>query len=270
MTSINDIYIISYRRPQCSTASLLKKLNYPGVWYILVESDDPFLGSYMEAFGDKVRPYSVQGYVERCDLMDNFSEGNQGAAPARNAAIEMAQNDGVERFWLLDDDFTAFTKLERRGKRSRIADGETLYNALRAMAEFGLRANARCIGGVFDGRAFPPNPISYCCRAMLNLPTNATFRSRMEEDLCFNVDSWRIGGLCLSLNLVGYVTPPSGAEDGGLTGMYDGGLAVRRGAYHVLCNPFAKVDFKTVRARGALPNLKHYVPKVVSDEWKRI
>ena len=268
-----SIYIVSAGRPHCETARTLSKIGCDG-FSIAVSDGDALLEDYISEWGDKVRTYSYDESMARTDMMDGFDDPIGGAAPARNGVLDLAAASGEKRFWMLDDDLTAFTLPKKPPSRSRktVKDWGELAEAMNRIDDWATAASLPVVGGVVDMQGFPPEPWKtnpYVRQAYSIDPSyGVRFRSRMEEDLAFSCDLLRTGGRPIGLCLLGVRTKGVCEDAGGCTTIYEKNGTVRRAAYNVLACPTTRVKCDKFGYSG-FPRWKLLTPKIVSSRWKR-
>lgn len=270
---INTIYIVSAGRPHCRTAALLERIEYKGDWYICVSREDDKIDEYKERWGSRVITYSYAEQMADTDMLDPFNDPIGGAAPARNGVAAIARSMGNARYWMLDDDITAFTLPKKNGKSRRtVTDGEELEHVMLMVAEWAHKCGIGCVGGACDMQPFPPekNDVNWYVRQMYNIPVDSRkFRSRMEEDLCYACDSYRTGeNLCIALKLLGFRMKGVCDEDGGCTTIYEKNGSIRRAAYNILVNPLSEVKRDRFEYSG-FPKWRMLVPKLIDGSYRK-
>lgn len=101
-------YIISHQRPdRVDTLKYLKGSGYTGDVRIVVDDQDPTLEEYRDRYGERLVVFSKDEYEERVDLADNL-EGQQTALYVREFLWDLAEEEGLEYFFVLDDDYNWF------------------------------------------------------------------------------------------------------------------------------------------------------------------
>lgn len=144
---MKPIFIVSAGRPHCTTAKLLVRLGIEE-FFIAVDEDDERMDDYRRAWGDKIICYRYKSMASDTDLMDNFSDPVCGAAPARNGVWSIADKMGVDGFWMLDDDITAFTLPKpRSSSRETVKDGDSLISVMRMIQGYADATDLKCVGG---------------------------------------------------------------------------------------------------------------------------
>lgn len=263
--SVDPVYIISSGRVECKTAKLLNKIGYTGPWRIVVSNDEA--DNYRSVWGGLVVGYDYESSKRSSDMMDNFDGGIGGAAPARNGALDMAANAGESRIWMLDDDITAFTLPNGKSRRT-VTDGAELFSVFRLLSDFAESTGIGCVGGVVDMQPFPPDKhsVNWYVRQVYNISVDSIrFRSRMEEDLCYACDTYRVPGqVCIGFRMLGFKTGGVCESDGGNTELYNEYGDIRRAAYNVLTCPTTEVRADRFGYSG-FPKWRYLVPKVIRE-----
>ena len=248
VNKLNTIYIISKGRPQCSTAKVLKKLNYPS-WFIVCGTNDETLSEYVDKWGkDRVIVFDWKKEIETTDTLDNFGFESMpsGATPVRNATIRISKERGESRHWQLDDDYTAFGKFDcQQNKYIAIKDGQELFNEMLAIANFGHKTGLPNVGFSLSSEVRPEKVYGFAPRVfnahnMISDPEKAQFwRGRMNDDLINAIEVNRRGLREFSFRFLSVNMKPSQQESGGLTDIYREEGTVRKTAYAVLIAPNA-------------------------------
>lgn len=102
------VFILTHGRPErVRTYETLRKQNYRGKIYLIVDDEDQKLPEYQERFGDQVIVFNKKEIADRYDTGDNFTD-RRAVFFARNACFKIAKRLGVSYFLELDDDYTAF------------------------------------------------------------------------------------------------------------------------------------------------------------------
>lgn len=99
------IFIISYKRANnVITLETLKKLNYSGKYYIVVDDKDPELDIYKQKFGENLCIFSKDEAKKIFDTCDNFDNTNSSCF-VRNYLFKIAKDKKIDSFLVLDDDY---------------------------------------------------------------------------------------------------------------------------------------------------------------------
>jgi len=277
---LNTIYIISKGRPQCKTANILKKINYPGQWFIVCGNNDKTIFKYQKKWGkNKVLIFDWYKEVKECDLLDNFGVKKMpsGAVPARNATKKISQKRGELRHWQFDDDYFGFYRFNYKFKKNfLITDGKELEKNLFQIALFGYKCNLNNVGFSIAHETLPQVIFDISKRVFNahNLPSDdklfIKWRGRMNDDLINALDVWQKGGIEFSFKFLSLNLMPTQKEKGGLTDLYQSEGTVRKTAYAILINPNAvKLTIRFGRYHH-LVNWQKVVPKIISEKYAKI
>ena len=277
---LNTVYIISKGRPQCKTAHTLKRIKFPGDWFIVCGTNDETLGEYIARWGvERVKVFDFDEQLETTDTMDNFGfeAKASGACPVRNAVREISWARGELRHWQFDDDYTVFSRFDPETHRNRdVRDGEELYGLMAAVSAFGHRAGLRNVG-------FPPSTMEvrparvggWSSRVFNahNMPSDpglfTPWVGRMNDDLINAINTWRRGGIEMTVKFMSMNMPPTQSEKGGLTEMYRDDGTVRKTAYAVMACPAAVRLVERFRRYHHKADWALICPKIVSDGYRR-
>lgn len=103
------IFIISNNRPnKVYTATLLKKYNYTGTYYIVLDDEDKTIYEYIKIYGyDRIKIFNKKAIADLTDEGNNF-DNRRTTTHARNACFDIANELGYKYFLVLDDDYTVF------------------------------------------------------------------------------------------------------------------------------------------------------------------
>lgn len=276
---INTIYIISKGRPQCTTAKTLKKIKYPGEWFIVCGNNDETLEEYKKNWGDKVIVFDWYDEITRTNTLDNFGfeKKASGACPVRNATRRISEERGELRHWQFDDDYNSFARYDvRENKNKAIRDGAVLFSTMYRIAEYGLLTSMQNIGFCLStAEAIPSNRKKFNRRIFNahNMPSDpklfVPWVGRMNDDTINAINVWRLGGYEMQLKYLSIGMKPTQQEKGGLTEMYNADGTVRKTAYCFLLAPAAtKLVIKFGRYHHAI-RWDKLVPKLVHEKWRQ-
>lgn len=104
------VFILSHGRPDnVITLNTLKKANYTGKWYIVIDNEDDKADKYYKKYGtDKVIMFDKLEISKKFDTAD-MSQERRTVVYARNACFEIAEKLGLTYFLELDDDYNKFS-----------------------------------------------------------------------------------------------------------------------------------------------------------------
>lgn len=193
------IFIPSKGRPQCLTARYLSEIGYTSNFVIVVGDDDDTYQQYVDTWGTgSVVLFDKEEAARKTDMMDAFGDTRaSGVAPARNAIIDIARDMGLDRCWLMDDDYDSLWVLHSNGNHERVRDGERLRFLLGQMEDFGRQTQIPVVG-FREGPSSRPND-KHGCRVYCahNVATDKRsfrrFSGRMLDDSVHSSMQLRIG-----------------------------------------------------------------------------
>jgi len=195
------VYIPSKGR--AATALTMRALDALGVPYrVIVERDE--LDAYAAALGRERLLVLDPAYQQRYDTCDALGDAKgRGPGPARNFAWEHSISEGHAWHWVMDDNISAFFRLNRNLK-IRVADG-TIF---RCMEDFAQRyRNVGMVGPNYHFFAkrkqqLPPfvaNTRIYSCNLIRN-DVPLRWRGRYNEDTVLSLDMLKAGWCTVQFN----------------------------------------------------------------------
>jgi hypothetical protein len=103
------VFILTHGRPDnVVTVKTLKKANYTGKIYYIVDDEDKTTDKYIKNFGsDNVKIFDKKYYADQIDEGNNFDE-RRTITMARNACFDIAKQIGITYFVEFDDDYGQF------------------------------------------------------------------------------------------------------------------------------------------------------------------
>ena len=94
------VFILTHGRPDnVVTLKTLKKCNYTGKYYIIIDNEDKTKDDYINKFGDKVIIFNKIEISQKFDEADNFND-RRSIVYARNASFEIAEKLNIKYFML--------------------------------------------------------------------------------------------------------------------------------------------------------------------------
>ena len=108
MASDCAVFIVSHGRPDnIATLNALKKGNYSGDTYIIIDNEDDSAEEYKRRYGDMVIQFDKLEVAKWTDTADAV-EDHRGVVYARNECFNIAKRLGLAHFVVLDDDYGCF------------------------------------------------------------------------------------------------------------------------------------------------------------------
>ena len=264
----------------CLTAQTLKKINYPGEWFIVCGNNDETLPEYQQNWGDKVLVFDWYEQIKTTDTLDNFGfeKKASGACPVRNAVRAISEARGEKRHWQMDDDYTGFHRYDgSTGKNKTIKDGKILFSSMYRIAKFALDANLGKTGFILTTIEAAPqsrktfNP--HVANAM-NMPSDPVhfipWTGRMNDDVIHCVNNWKNMEYEIQFKYLQLASKPTRTETGGLTEMYKNDGAARRTAYFVMVAPcYVKMTQKKGEIMYKM-DWRGMIPKLIRESYRKV
>lgn len=279
------IFILSYNRSEkVYTYDALKKSNYTGDIYIIIDNLDPEINNYKKIYKDKVLVFDKIKESIYTDSMDNQKKYNS-VVFARNYNFKIAKELGLDYFLQLDDDYTnfgfAFNKNMDYIGQKRIKNFDAVCNIF---INFLKIKNVKCIsfaqsgdyiGGVrhlvkkyLNGEI--PRKIMNSFFFKTSAPVN--FIGRINEDVNLYVSNGNKGDFFCTNPFVRLQQIETQQNTGGLTDIYlDLGTYVKS-FYTVMISPSCikiyTMGINEKRIHHKI-NWNYAVPKLISEKHKK-
>ena len=261
MRSDFAVFILTHgRADNVVTYRMLKRSNYAGKIYFIIDDEDEQGDLYKKNFGaENVIVFNKQEAYDRADTMDNFNI-HSAIIYARNESFRIAKELGLKYFLMLDDDYREidFRYAEEGKMRAKV------------MLEF-------CQGGDFvgglDGGNFHKGLLrkamnSFFCRS----ETPIEYRGTMNEDVVTYTTESSRGRLFLSVTNTCVIQLPSQSLNGGMTGTYLDGGTYLKSFYAVMSMPSCvKVQVLSTKHRRIHHRIdwERCAPKILNEKWKK-
>lgn len=103
------VFILTHgRADRVITYKTLRKHDYTGKIYLIIDNEDKTADEYYKQYGDEVIMFDKLKAAEKVDTADNLKNRNV-VIFARNTCFDIAKDLGLEYFLELDDDYDAFS-----------------------------------------------------------------------------------------------------------------------------------------------------------------
>lgn len=268
-------FILSHgRADNVITYNLLRKLNYTGPIYIVIDNEDEEANEYYERYGDEVVMFNKPYIANTFDACDN-QKNRKTIVYARNACFELARELGYKYFIELDDDYYYFGHKNPNESSCYIYDLDNMFNILTNFLESTpISSVAFAQGGdhigVFDGHIMVKRKAmnSFIC----SVDKPFTFIGRINEDVNTYVRLGGLGKIFLTIMNIKLDQKDTQTNGAGMTDVYLEGGTYIKSFYSVMINP----SCVKVRSMGVSSKRLHHsiswenaVPCILRKEYKK-
>jgi len=275
------VFILTHgRADRVITYKTLKKINYTGKIYIVIDNEDKSAQEYYDRYGDDVIMFDKLEASKDTDTADNDPD-RRAVVFARNKVHEIAKDLGLQYFLVLDDDYNnMWFRVVKDGKLgiAEIKDADTLFeHTLEFLDVSGALSVAYAQAGDFIGGVDSGTFHKGILRKAMNVwfcRTDRPFKfyGKINEDATTYVYLGGQGELFFTLTKPSIDQNTTQAKDGGLTDIYlDLGTYVKS-FYSVIYNPscvkVAPMGDKHRRLHHRV-NWTYAVPKIIREEHRR-
>jgi hypothetical protein len=124
------VFILTHGRPNnVKTYETLKKYNYKGDIYLIVDNEDKTINDYIKIYGvDKVKIFDKKLMADKIDEGNNF-DNRKVIVHARNACFDIARSLGIKYFIQFDDDYYYFGYRYETGAK-KIKNLDKVFNIM--------------------------------------------------------------------------------------------------------------------------------------------
>jgi len=274
------IFILTHGRPDnMKTVQSLKKSNYTGKTYFIIDDEDESANQYRANFGaENVIQFSKKEASKITDIGDSL-QSLRKVTFARNMSQKIAKDMGLDYMLQLDDDYTTFCHRyveDGKIKSKTIHNFDKIVEAMiQFMKDSGATTIAMSQGGDHIGGIDGSIDKGILRKAMnsfmmdMNKPIN--FLGRINEDVNAYVVSGALGDLFFTVMNLQPTQVQTQKSKGGLTEIYlDSGTYVKS-FYTVMMAP----SCVSVKTMGQTNRRFHHsikwdnaVPKIVSSRYR--
>ena len=280
-------FILSHgRADNVITYNTLRRQNYTGKIYIIVDDEDETIKEYKKLYKDEVIVFNKQKAIDMTDSADVLNKRNS-VVYARNYAYKIAEQLELDCFLVLDDDYSIFTNVfdNDRNYITKNVAIKNLDNYFISMIRFLNHSNADCVamsqGGDYIGGAgskvaklHTQGKLSRKAMNAFFLKTNKplVFSGRINEDVNMYINEGSIGKLIFTYPRMRLEQMQTQKNSGGLTDIYlDVGTYVKS-FYSILYQPSC-VRLMMMGAKNRRIHhkviWKHAVPLIISQQYKK-
>lgn len=275
------VFILTHGRPDTiHTLDTLKRGNYTGKWYLVIDNEDKQAERYYEKYGkERVIMFDKLAVSKTFDTAD-LSQERRAIVYARNACFQIAKDLNLKYFVEFDDDYTSIgIRYPKDGKLSQLSC-ENLDEIFELMVDFLLETDALTVcmsqGGDHMGGLTGRWKKSILRKAMNSFfcRTDRPFQflGRVNEDVNTYTLLGSQGQLMMTITDLMLNQMQTQSNSGGMTDLYLDGGTYLKSFYTVLYMPSAV----TVQPMGTSHKRlhhkvawKHCVPLILDERCKK-
>lgn len=275
------VFILSHGRAnKVLTINTLKKCNYTGKIYLIVDDEDEQLEEYKKLDVEDVIVFCKKDEMKKTDTIDNYQD-HKLVVYARNVCHDIAKKLGLTYFLVLDDDYTEFRFRVEKDGVLRTIYCRHIDEVFEAMLDFldvanistvALAQTGDFIGGlesnVFKKKLCRKAMNSFFCR------TDRPFKflGSTNEDVNAYVSLGNKGKLFFTVAECSLDQLATQSNKGGLTDIYLENGTYVKSFYSVICCPSAvKVQLMGVSNKRLHHKVywNYCLPKIINEKYKK-
>lgn len=277
------VIVNSHKRPDFTAYDVLRRCNYSGKIYVIVDDEDDTVESYERRHGKRFVDVFHKENEGKFDTCDNFSEPMGVVMFSRNEAWELAKRENIKYFFVMDDDLKSinFRYVVDDKLKSKVA--RHLDSCFEAMCEFmetddriyamGFGLGNDYIGGVdryiteFGKKRLIMN--GYLCCTERYFP----FNGRICEDSVTSLNQAEKGKLFINLTSIMTVydiwMPNKKQGNGGMQNTYKKMSSYAMRGYALMTHPSCVKIKQVENGFDTMIQKQFAYPQIVSDRWKK-
>ena len=222
-----------------------------GIYYRLIVEPDEYDLYLQEVKDEKKLVVLDMDYKKNYEYCDDFKlEKTSGSGPARNFIWDLAEKEGHEWHWIMDDNITSFRRMHNN-RKIRVANGLPL----RIMEDFATRStHVGMVGPHYDyffpSRVVKPpftlNTRIYSCN-LIRTNTPFRWRGRYNEDTILSLDMLKAGWCTILFNAILQDKVTTQTMKGGNEELYEKGTLEKSKMMETTHGDVCKLSFKYKR-----------------------
>lgn len=277
------VFIITHGRPNnVYTIDTLKKYNYTGVYYLILDNEDKKVDQYYKKYdSDKIIVFDKLEIANKTDEYNNF-DNRRTTTHARNACFDIAEKLGFKYFLVLDDDYTVFRYryIDKYITKGYVLNFDKMFlSVFNYFENTNFKSIAFAQGGDFiggEGCGLIQNYL-YNSRKLMNsffcsIERRFWFLGQLNEDVNTYVQLGSRGDLFLTIPFVALEQKETQKTSGGMTDAY-----LKYGTYvksftTILANPSSvKVSNMGVSNKRLHHRIKwtNTTPMIMNEKYKK-
>lgn len=276
------VFILTHGRPNnISTIGALRRGNYTGKLFLLLDDEDETADQYRKEYGaDKILVFNKQSVFETTDTMDTTGE-RKAIIFARRAVFDVAEDLGLSYFLMLEDDFTSIMYRYLTDDKLGYVNCYRLDELFESVIEFLEASGALTVclaqGGDFIGGKDAQNFYKGLLRKAMNsffckVGSPIDFRGTMNEDVTAYTTLGSRGQLFFTITNANITQKPTQSLSGGMTEVYKDTGTYTKSFYSVMSMPscvyVSTMGDKYQRIHHGI-RWENCVPKIINERWKK-
>ena len=276
------VFILSHgRADNIITLETLKKGNYTGDWYILIDNEDKTADQYYKLYGkDKVIMFDKLAVSKTFDTADTFQD-RRTIVYARNVCFDIAEKLGIDYFLELDDDYTTFLYRYIKDNRLLSTPVRQLDRLFELMIDFlessgattvALAQGGDLIGGA-KGSKFHQRVLRKAMNTFFCKTSNRfQFLGRINEDVNTYANLGSKGHLFLTITDVAINQKQTQTNKGGMSNIYLDSGTYLKSFYSVMFSPSFVQVYRLMTTNSRIHHRLNYekgVPKIINQKYKK-
>jgi hypothetical protein len=275
------VFIMVYGRPDKNlTYKTLRKCGYTGRIYLVGDTTDVTIDEYRSLYGDELLVFDKKEIANRYDAGDNSGD-LRSTMYASNTIFDLAEQHGVEYFYIMCDDYFDFYYAYEDSVGSVwVKDLDRLFNKV---VIFYKSTNIKClafaqtgdfIGGVTNkkGKSYRFSKRKAMNTLLCSTKRRFNFLGRMNEDVTTYVRLGQLGNLFLTIPVISLSQKDTQQSKKGLTEVYlDNGTYVKS-MFSVIYNPSCvKASMMNANHKRIHHSIKwiNTTPMIISETYKK-
>lgn len=273
------VFILTHGRPHKQmTLRTLKRCNYTGKVYFVIDNEDDKAAEYYRLYGDRVLQFDKAAQAQKTDSMDNFND-RRVILYARNVCFELAEKLGLTYFLELDDDYDSFAYRLPGKKFTAVYNFDELCDVMidflessPALASVAFLQGGDILGGMNNSsikRGYKRKAMNtFFC----SVKKPFRFIGRINEDVNVYTSLASRGAVFISTAKCIMNQLPTQSNGGGMTDIYKAQGTYIKSFYTVMCMPsctkISVMGVASIRIHHLI-DYEHCCPKILSETVKK-
>lgn len=278
------IFILTHGRPHNQyTLSTLKKCNYTGKLYFIMDDDDDTYDEYAKLYGkENIVLFNKAEIQKSFDIMDNF-DNDKVIIFARNASFEIAKKLNLKWFMELDDDYIELKQIIPVDNKSVTSiycrDLDSIINAMieymdncKQITSLAMSQTGDLLGGIQNDMFVKRIKRKAMNTFLCNVDRPFKFVGRINEDVNLYTQEGMRGKLFLTFVDTSIKQINTQKTSSGMTDVYRSLGTYTKSFYTVMgCPSSVKISMMIEKYQRIHHNINwnNTVPKIISSRFRK-